>query len=128
VKSFLQFLEDKSPGVVVQVNRERHRFYHVVAYSHEFDSTWVDVHTTINVWDVQVPKGFTINNAVGYARFIEHPYSNYWYAARVDVAPEWRRKGIATKMYDAFTQKTGIKPKPAEDQLDDGKAFWKSRT
>lgn len=43
------------------------------------------------------------------------------------VASEFRRKGIATYVYDYIEKDLGIKLQPDKTQLDDGIAFWKNR-
>jgi len=50
------------------------------------------------------------------------------YVTDVDVKPEFRRKGIASKMYDFIEKHTGkqLKPSPMY-QTADGKALWKKR-
>ena len=118
--------------------------YHVVAYDPAHNSGWAGEATSIDDYDkrkgmdvgrgveypesgVEHPSGLSTKNVVGYARFVEHPYNNHHYAARVDVLPSYRRQKLATKMYSEFTKQTGIKAKPSEDQSVDGQAFWKHR-
>lgn len=50
------------------------------------------------------------------------------YVSDVDVQPEFRRKGIATKLYDFIEKHSGKKLKPSPMyQTTDGKALWKNR-
>lgn len=51
--------------------------------------------------------------------------TNTVFDARVD--SEFRRKGIATYVYDYIEKDLGIKLQPDKTQLDDGIAFWKNR-
>jgi GNAT superfamily N-acetyltransferase len=50
------------------------------------------------------------------------------YVSDVDVQKEFRRKGVATKLYDFIEKHSGkpLKPSPMH-QTPDGKALWKKR-
>ena len=45
----------------------------------------------------------------------------------VKVHPQFRRKGIATKMYDAAEKKFSKPMVPSENLSEDAKHFWKNR-
>ena len=50
------------------------------------------------------------------------------YVTDVDVKPEFRRKGVASKLYDFIEKHSGKKLKPSPMyQTGEGKAFWKNR-
>ncbi len=46
----------------------------------------------------------------------------------VEVEKEFRRKGVATQMYEYAEKLTGRKIKKSHDLTDDGKAFWRGNT
>lgn len=50
-----------------------------------------------------------------------------WVAYGVNVLPDYRRRGIATTLYNYAEKLLGIKLKPSSSQTDDGKAFWQAR-
>ena len=48
----------------------------------------------------------------------------------VEIAPQYRRKGLATQLYDrlqAWADEEGLILGPSADLMDDGFAFWKTR-
>jgi ribosomal protein S18 acetylase RimI-like enzyme len=49
-----------------------------------------------------------------------------FYAIDASVAPEFRRMGVATAMYDSAEERLG-ELIPSEHQTADAKAFWKAR-
>jgi ribosomal protein S18 acetylase RimI-like enzyme len=50
------------------------------------------------------------------------------YVTDVDVKPEFRRKGVASKLYDFIEKHSGKKLNPSPMyQTGEGKAFWKNR-
>ena len=50
------------------------------------------------------------------------------YVLNVDIDEEYRRKGLASFVYDYIEKDLNIKLRPSFNQLDDGVAFWKSRS
>lgn len=53
--------------------------------------------------------------------------ANGFYGTGLEVAPEYRRRGIATRMYDYAEGVLGRKLTPEFQQTEDGIEFWKSR-
>jgi GNAT superfamily N-acetyltransferase len=97
--------------------------HHVTAYCHEADSDFHSMYT--EVYLLEPPDGFTHRNMIGYARFLRQNGAHH--AHFIQVHPDWRRKRVATSMYDAIELKVG-KIVPSDTQTDDAKAFWKDRT
>jgi ribosomal protein S18 acetylase RimI-like enzyme len=51
------------------------------------------------------------------------------YVTDVDVQPEFRRKGVASRLYDFIEKHSGKKLKPSPMyQTGEGKALWQSRS
>lgn len=46
----------------------------------------------------------------------------------VEVRKDFRRKGIATIMYDQIEKESGLKFRPDDSHTSDAAAFWKSRS
>lgn len=49
------------------------------------------------------------------------------YVSWIEINKNFQRKGLSTYLYDYIEKDLGIKLRPSINQLDDGKAFWKSR-
>ena len=49
------------------------------------------------------------------------------FATSVEVSPGYRRRGVASAMYDAVEQLTGLPVRPASAQSPDARAFWNAR-
>ena len=63
------------------------------------------------------------NEVVGFAEF----YEDWGTVENVQVVPEYRRQGIATRLYNAIEKRFGIKLTPSSQIEPDGMAFWKNR-
>lgn len=74
-------------------------------------------------WNVIDYKVFLNNVQIAWMQF--DPVDNTVFDSEVN--SEFRRKGIATHVYDFIEKDLGIKVKPNKTQLDAGKAFWKNR-
>ena len=74
-------------------------------------------------WGVIDYKVFLNNIQIAWMQF--DPVDNTVFDSEVN--SEFRRKGIATYVYDFIEKDLGIKVKPNKTQLDDGVAFWKNR-
>ena len=61
---------------------------------------------------------------IGYANFAD--IGDVIKAKSMEVIPKYRRKGIATMMYD-FAEELGNDVAPSEALTDPGKAFWRNR-
>jgi GNAT superfamily N-acetyltransferase len=119
--------EFASDGVVTHVTKLPYGNTHIVmAYHPDAHS---DFHRTSTGFDdelVSHPEGLTAQNIIGHARFVPHSDGGH-YAAAVQVHPDWRRQGVATRMYGASTAFTGNTPKPSSEQTPDAKLFWAAR-
>ncbi len=49
------------------------------------------------------------------------------YISWIEIDKNFQRKGLSTYLYDYIEKDLEIKLRPSINQLDDGKAFWKSR-
>ena len=49
------------------------------------------------------------------------------YVRDVEIDEEYRRKGLASFVYDHIEKDLKIKLRPSSNQLEDGEAFWKNR-
>lgn len=49
------------------------------------------------------------------------------YISWIEINDKYKRKGLSTYLYSFIENDLGIKLKPSPNQLDDGRAFWKSR-
>lgn len=74
-------------------------------------------------WNVIDYKVFLNNVQIAWMQF--DPVDNTVFDSKVN--SEFRRKGIATHVYDFIEKDLGIKVKPNKTQLDDGIAFWQNR-
>ena len=63
---------------------------------------------------------------VGYAK-ISAASPDDVYAEMVEVVPTSRRRGVASRMYDAFERRIGLCLRPAPEQSGAGVALWSSR-
>lgn len=73
------------------------------------------------------PEGSKLGNMVGYARFHKSNVRSkpgYHFSTETYVDPEWRRQGIATKIYQHAAKTIKVVPSPA--QSNSAKKFWKS--
>jgi GNAT superfamily N-acetyltransferase len=96
--------------------------HHVTAYLLDADSDFHVLYT--EVFLLEPPEGYVHRNMIGYARFVRDGDTHH--ASFVTVHPDWRRKKVASRMYDAIEAKVG-KIVPASTQSDDAIAFWKDR-
>ncbi len=53
--------------------------------------------------------------------------SNTWYPHHIEVVSGYKRKGIATIMYDIVQSEIAGTLVPSDDQSDEARAFWKNR-
>ena len=72
---------------------------------------------------LQYPAGYSSKNAIGYAQVWDGRKRPQ--ASSVEVHPDWRRKGVATAMYDKSNAVTGKKLTGGDDQTSDAEKFWK---
>lgn len=49
------------------------------------------------------------------------------YIENIEISSEFRRKGIASYIYDYIEDDLGILLEPSKNQFTDGKLFWKNR-
>lgn len=63
------------------------------------------------------------NKQIGYAEIL----SNQNHIEDIEIDEEFRRKGIATYIYNYIERDLGKFLIPSSEQLEDGKQFWKSR-
>lgn len=115
-----QFItEEKTPGIVTKVTSYPGGIHSVKAYHKDADPdrnysrdyndlTWSLLH--YNDHEVVHPRGMSADNIIGRADFTPHPEGGH-YAGATHVTKLWRRKGVATAMYDAIKNRTGEKPK-----------------
>jgi predicted N-acetyltransferase YhbS len=81
-----------------------------------------------NVDDEYVVLSKINNKIIGELRFIKSKYKPVLKAGSVVVQPNYRRKGIATAMYDFAEKQLNLKFEKNTDVLTpDGKLFWSSR-
>lgn len=57
----------------------------------------------------------------------ELPYANARYVSNVFVSRDYRRRGIASALYDLIEQTRGIELRPSHLLLADGELFWLAR-
>lgn len=94
----------------------------------------------INPRDEELLKKIKIKKHIKENLIVYSIYVNNTYVGHADIIPktdniyyieiyedEYRRKGIATYVYDYIEQDLNIKIKPSKKQLSLGKLFWKSR-
>lgn len=74
-------------------------------------------------WNVIDYKVFLNGKQIALMQF--DPNDNTVFDANVE--SDFRRKGLATYVYNYIEKDLGIKVKPNKTQLDDGVAFWKNR-
>lgn len=53
--------------------------------------------------------------------------NNTWYPHHIEVVGGYKRKGIATIMYDIVQSEINGTLVPSDEQSDEAKAFWKNR-
>lgn len=63
------------------------------------------------------------NKVIGYVEI----FSNKNYIEDIEIGSEFRRKGLATYLYNYIEKDLGRFLRPSSDQLLDGKLFWKNR-
>jgi len=81
-----------------------------------------------NVDDEYVVLSKINNKIIGELRFFKSKYKPVLKAGSVVVQPNYRRKGIATAMYDFAEKQLNLKFEKNTDVLTpDGKLFWSSR-
>ena len=66
------------------------------------------------------------NKIIGHGRFAFDPKTKFGEFWAIGVEAYYRRRGVATKMYD-YIQELGYVIKPSDTQSNDAKEFWKSR-
>lgn len=72
---------------------------------------------------VYIVRAIIGNKVVGYANF----YEDYGTIENVQVVKKYRRKGVATRIYDFVENKFKIKLEPSDVLELDGLSFWKNR-
>jgi GNAT superfamily N-acetyltransferase len=78
-----------------------------------------------------VPKpnpAIELHNLVAVARFNINEEDVYAYFTHVLVDPTWRRKGIATTIYNFVADQYDIDVRPSETLSYDGQLFWQARS
>lgn len=50
-----------------------------------------------------------------------------WYPHHIEVVPGYKRKGVATIMYDIVQSEINGVLVPSDDQSDEARAFWQNR-
>lgn len=63
------------------------------------------------------------DKVLGWAEF----YKDWGTVEKVFVEPKWRRKGVATKLYNAIEKKYNIRLEPSDNLEPSGLQFWKNR-
>ena len=76
--------------------------------------------------------GFTVSitlgkECVGYGEFGQSKQNNILFVRGLEVKTEYRRKGIATALYDYVEKTTGKIIEPGDDQTKEAKIFWENR-
>lgn len=98
-------------------------------YKHKLEGL-KDIHGDVYVRYAQDPYGRHIYSAYHQGRKIASAKlsGQDHYVSDVNVEPEYRRRGVSSKLYDFIEKHSGkrLKPSPMH-QTPDGKAFWKGR-
>ena len=100
--------------------------YNVYAFMQDVHSNLHENYPMVRI----VPKpnaSLELHNLVAAARFNINEEDVYAYFTHVLVDPTWRRKGIATTMYNLVSSIYGIDIRPSDTLSYDGQLFWKQR-
>jgi len=64
---------------------------------------------------------------IGFVAGVHQSHDNSHMIGSVEVHPDHRRKGVATRLYNAIENRTKKKLKPSPMVSSDAQAFWKNR-
>lgn len=113
--------EAKVDGVHYHVH-PFHTSHMVLAY-HKDHNKGTPLMNPILAKAIKHPAGYTAKNLVGHTQ-IKHDEDGH-FPEYTEVHHAWRRKGIATDMYDKSEEHTGKRLYPADNQSNDAKDFWR---
>lgn len=73
--------------------------------------------------EIKHPSGYSIRNVIGFT--LIHHTKDGNVPEQTEVSYEWRRKGVATAMYDESKKFTGKEVTPSTNQSHDAEYFWR---
>lgn len=123
MKSFLEFVTE-TLSIKHHVHKTKDGSHVIVAYHPDHWDTDSEVSQSASTNIKKHPKGLTASNAIGYLKVVPGEAQGTSKARYTHVHPNWRRKGVATGMYDHAQKKLKTSMVPSESQSPDGKAFW----
>lgn len=104
-----------------------HKNFTVAVYDKGHDSDFHEK-TIGSPGVVKPPSGFDDRNMIGFMALTYQEERGYHHVAYIEVHPDYRRQGIASRLYDQAEKISGQKVDPSPLMSEDMRAFWKART
>lgn len=123
MKSFLEFLAE-TLSIRHHVHKAGDGSHVIVAYHPDHWDSDSEVAQSASTHIKKHPKGLTASNAIGYLKVLPGELEGTSSARYTQVHSNWRRKGVATGMYDHAQKRLKTSMVPSQSQSEDGKAFW----
>ena len=115
-------------SVIYTINKKSGKNFYVAAFHKDSDSTLYRIaeNAVGDLSGLHIPRGYNIENMIAYAGF-KYQEPKHLFTTDVVVLEAYRRKGIASKMYNVAEKYSHLKIKPSPILSDDAKEFWKQR-
>lgn len=115
------WLKDRGPITKAElVERDSNGYYYGI-YPYSEDKRNYGIWGHVGVFDENKER------LIADLTYGESPSNDDYLEVSVEVAEPYRRRGVATKMYDMVEDFTGKKIKPSPKHSKDAEAFWKNR-